>query len=574
MNIIILQSASSAKLLKFIQNTKLLTESPDRRPGDLDITTSHGGQRIEPVKTGDFGQTKVNDDSPILLRRHLKSLAPKPPPRSIVKSRSSHYKSLLTDTLPVQISQKTKSRNSDLFYSLQSDLDLAGEGGAGYEKQVTTEQHHKKNSPPPCHGLSSLPSMTSGRFYSATSSLFSSMSSPRSVATVDLFPSKEEKVQNENTSSDSTDTLKTPDHIEPIVEIINPADSRQPQILKANSLDRNTKFSLELNTTHSLERERKVTIASLDNNQGKNFLKKSLSVSSPYENMTRVVTSLEELSMNHHPVSKNNSVKSVKFSSSGSSTGDLSGRSSKFYSFHTHSLARRKLSGLKKPPKLGVKQLGKRIEELESGQQVIQTVNEEGELVGWSSKDIYDIVSKELPSMDIVVLVVNQEEKKILDKILSRSTGVVGYIKEYWSGFFPLLLIEIANKEGETEQLESKAMKAINSMFSVIHRIIINDCESSRDTDFIFESVARFYSHIKIFQCEKFHQSLHTQKLGQLISLSLTEKFWICSGLCKMRTSQQKAQEEKRRGVSLMKTMRNTVILKRVLTGEGVNEDS
>ena len=108
-------------------------------------------------------------------------------------------------------------------------------------------------------------------------------------------------------------------------------------------------------------------------------------------------------------------------------------------------------------------------------------------------------------------------------------------------------------------------------MFSVIHRIIIDDFESS--TDFIFESVARFYSHIKIFQCEKFQQSLHTEKLGQLISLSLTEKFWICSGLCKMRTS-QKTKEGRKRGMSLMQTMRNTTILKRVLSGEGEEEEN
>merc|ERR1712106_107973 len=120
---------------------------------------------------------------------------------------------------------------------------------------------------------------------------------------------------------------------------------------------------------------------------GKSFLKKSLSISSPYENMTRVVGSLEELEIAHKPLSHNSSIKSVKFSSSGSSPVDLSGRGSKFYSFHTHSLARKKLSGLK-PPKLGVKELGKRIEELDSGQKVTQTVNEEGELAGWSSKDI------------------------------------------------------------------------------------------------------------------------------------------------------------------------------------------
>ena len=580
MNIIILQSASSARLLKFIQDAKLLIKlNDDKEHNECDLeVTNHPEHNQETLKSETEeipkSQFTMKDDSPILLRKHLKSMAPKPPLKSIVKSNSSHYKSAFSEVQPAYSSNKYKSRNSDLFYSLQSNLDLAGKSQAGHDKQPLPLEiqgiHQNKNSSPHSQVLSSLPSMTSGRFYSANSSLFSSMSSPRSVGTVELSPNRED-------SSDSTDTVKkkeTNAHIEPIVEIVNPHNNVESvhDLCKANSLERNTKFTLDhVRNTHSLDRERKVTVASLDNNRGKSFLKRSLSISSPYENMTRVVGSLEQLEIEHKPLSRYNSVKSVKFSSSGSSTVDLSNRKSKFYSFHTHSLARKKISGLKKPPKLGVKQIGTIIEELDSGHKVIQTVNEEGELAGWSSKDIYDIVSKDLPSMDIVVLVVNQDEKKVLDKTLNRSTGVVGYIKEYWSGFFPLLLIELANKNGETEPIESKSLKALNSMFSVIHRIIIDDFESS--TDFIFESVARFYSHIKIFQCEKFQQSLHTEKLGQLISLSLTEKFWICSGLCKMRTS-QKTKEGRKRGVSLMQTMRNTTILKRVLSGEGEEEEN
>jgi len=202
---------------------------------------------------------------------------------------------------------------------------------------------------------------------------------------------------------------------------------------------------------------------------------------------------------------------------------------------------------------------------------ILQTVSEEGDLASWATKDIYDIVSKDLPAMDIVSLVVSQDEKKVLDKTLNRATGVIGYIREYWAGFFPLLLIEIANKDGETETIEAKPLKALNSMFSVIHRIIIRDLE--KDIDFIFESLGRFYCHIKIFQCEKFQQSLHTEKLGQLISLSMTEKFWICNGLCKMRTS-QKAKQGRKRPVSLMETMRNTVMLRKWLSEEVLEEEA
>eukprot|EP00092_Neocalanus_flemingeri_P000469 GFUD01000499.1.p1 GENE.GFUD01000499.1~~GFUD01000499.1.p1 ORF type:complete len:859 (+),score=220.76 GFUD01000499.1:44-2620(+) len=584
MNVIILQSGSSSKLLKFIQESKLLTKLDDKESSN---TNSEEKNQCDQQETSnkereeDAAQTSTKADSPILLRKHLKGLAPRSPPKPIVKSNSSHYKSALSEVRHSSSFTKHKSRISDLFYSLESNLDLDGQTQTGSEKPplptAIKDIDEKKKISPNSHMLSSLPSMTSGRFYSANSSLFSEMSSPRSVGTVDLSPTRE-SIKNvlAMKRSNSTDTMRrnqTYDYVEPIVEIVDHMGDdlnieSEEDLCHVKCLDRNTKFTLDIiKNTKSLDRERKVTIASLDNNSGKSFLKKSLSIHSPYENITRVLGSLEELEIVHKPLGAKNS---VKFSSSGSSSFDVFGRKSKFYSFHTHSVART-LSGLKKLPKLGVKQLGTRVEELDSGPTVIETVNEEGELAGWSTKDIYDIVSKDLPSMDIVVMVVNQDEKKMLDKTLNRSTGVIGYIKEYWSGFFPLLLIETANKNGETDPIESKTIKMINSMFSVTHRIIIDDLENS--ADFIFESVARFYTHIKIFQCEKFQQSLHTERLGQLISLSLTEKFWICSGLCKMRTS-QRAMEGRKRGQSILRTIRNSTILKRVIsTDEEAGEE-
>ena len=156
-------------------------------------------------------------------------------------------------------------------------------------------------------------------------------------------------------------------------------------------------------------------------------------------------------------------------------------------------------------------------------------------------------------------MVVNQEEKKMIDKTLGRATGVVGYIREYWSGFFPLLLIEIAHRNGETDLIEAKSAVAIQSLFSVTHRIIVNNFH--RDTDFILESVARFYNHISVFQCEKFQQSLHTQRLGHLVSLSLTEKYWFCSGLCQMRVSRRRedSEDNSKASLGLFQTVRRTI---------------
>ena len=84
---------------------------------------------------------------------------------------------------------------------------------------------------------------------------------------------------------------------------------------------------------------------------------------------------------------------------------------------------------------------------------------------------------------------------------------------------------------------------------------------------FIFESVGRFYNHIKVFHCEKFQQSLHTKKLGHLVSLSLTERFWFCSGLCQMRVTKKKENnDEVNSGKSrFMRTVRNTIYRNRLV---------
>ena len=79
--------------------------------------------------------------------------------------------------------------------------------------------------------------------------------------------------------------------------------------------------------------------------------------------------------------------------------------------------ARQTLAGYKSH-KLGLKQLGlHRTDSLNNCPSMGQHLYEEGELSGWSTKDIYDIVSKDLPRMDIVVR--SQSTKQKVSKIIS-----------------------------------------------------------------------------------------------------------------------------------------------------------
>ena len=400
-----------------------------------------------------------------------------------------------------------KTRNSDVFYSLESNLDQK------FPMRPPAISEAQSNI------MSSLPSMTSGRdYFSANSSIFSGVSSPRS----DLSPTGQDCV----------------DHIEPIVEILDHQDSSRVKSLDRKSISGPLGGSDKAKPS-SLEQEKKMTVTTLDSSKS---FKGSLATSSRYESITKIYQSSEELSI------EAKKAESVKFDE----------KLARKYSTLPAPI-RQKLPAYKHS-KLGLKHLGKnRTEEKPNCPSLELHLYEEGELSAWSPKDIYDIVSRDLPRMDIVVMVVNQEEKKVIDKTLGQTAGgLVGYIKEYWSGFFPLLLIEVAQKNGETELIEAKSSLALHSLFSVTHRIIVTNFENN--IDFILETVARFYNHIKVFQCEKFQQTLHTDKLGHLVSLSLTEKYWFCSGLCQMRVSKKKDDTEASKGgLGLFQTVRRTI---------------
>ena len=47
----------------------------------------------------------------------------------------------------------------------------------------------------------------------------------------------------------------------------------------------------------------------------------------------------------------------------------------------------------------------------------------------WSARDIHDIAGHHLPGVDLVVMVVDAEERVRLERLLSRSTGMVGYLR-------------------------------------------------------------------------------------------------------------------------------------------------
>lgn len=463
---------------------------------------------------------KESPESPVVLRKFLNDHMSTIPSRSkkTVKTKASN------------LTQKDKEGNasSEVFYSLESNLD---------QKSFPRPPVLSRPVDIPDTHLSSLPSMTSGRFYSANSSVFSGVSSPRS----DLSPSKENEWK--------TDEKQ---HIEPVVEIVGPVKSEvtTPSVTCGDCEEKRLSLpTTNNNNIQEAEFERKNTVSSFKESK----LRKSLSLSSNYSSLTKVCLSNEDLPLEHKSRKSEEEKKSNSHQTKTSKKG-LKAPVQK-------SRHRLTLSSSSRNQKLEMKYLGSTGQSIASCQSMSEHFFEEGKLSSWSTKDIHDIVSKDLPRMDVVVMVVNQAEKKQIEQILSRPTGVVGYIREYWSGFFPLLLIEISD-ESEEEMITKKSILSIHSLFSVTHRIIVDHDEKS----FIFESVGRFYNHIKVFHCEKFQQSLHTKKLGHLVSLSLTERFWFCSGLCQMRVTKMKERNAEAKKSRFLKTVRQTIYRTRLVS--------
>lgn len=528
-NVIILQSRSAELLIRDLKERKLLHKSDSVSS----IDGSEGANQKRSVIKNFFQQKqtsvieptineecddKESPESPVVLRKFLNDHMSTIPSRSkkTVKTKASN------------LTQKDKGQNaSEVFYSLESNLD---------QKSFPRPPVLSRPGDIPDTHLSSLPSMTSGRFYSANSSVFSGVSSPRS----DLSPSKETEWK--------TDEKQ---HIEPVVEIVEPVKNEVTISSVPCGDCEEKRLSLPTNNNNNVQEpefERKNTVSSFRESK----MRKSLSLSSNYSSLTKVSLSNEDLPLEH----KSRRSKDEKKSNS------LQTKTTKKGLKVPVQKSRHRLTlSSSRNQKLELKYLGSTGQSIASCQQLSEHFFEEGKLSSWSTKDIHDIVSKDLPRMDVVVLVVNQTEKKQIEQILSRPTGVVGYIREYWSGFFPLLLIEISD-ETEDEMISKKSILSIHSLFSVTHRIIVDPDEKN----FIFESVGRFYNHIKVFHCEKFQQSLHTKKLGHLVSLSLTERFWFCSGLCQMRVTKKKERNDEAKKSRFLKTVRQTIYRTRLVS--------
>ena len=61
-------------------------------------------------------------------------------------------------------------------------------------------------------------------------------------------------------------------------------------------------------------------------------------------------------------------------------------------------------------------------------------------------------------NIDVLVLAINQGRSDELREVLYTQCGIMNYVKNFWQGFYPLLLLELtnsANNEAEKENTVS-----------------------------------------------------------------------------------------------------------------------
>ena len=137
-----------------------------------------------------------------------------------------------------------------------------------------------------------------------------------------------------------------------------------------------------------------------------------------------------------------------------------------------------------------------------------------------------EIFSRCISATDILIAVYSDHDE--LGKVLQQSGGVMGYVRKYWMGFFPLLLIHLT-KPSTCEPVNELDSCLLANQFSFTHRVIIQDISS--DTNFLLQSIARFHLHVHQLQCSR----LALVQRGSLIH-SLSNPGWKCPGLCKLQT--------------------------------------
>ena len=106
--------------------------------------------------------------------------------------------------------------------------------------------------------------------------------------------------------------------------------------------------------------------------------------------------------------------------------------------------------------------------------------------------------------------------------MIGRSRGILGYCKQYWGGYYPLLLIRMA--DGATPAVRKDLVDKLEAIFSSCLHTSLPQNFNKKEEAGLMDSLLRLYLHKVKLRC--------AESVGSHEKLGLRSTSWRCPGQC------------------------------------------
>jgi hypothetical protein len=178
------------------------------------------------------------------------------------------------------------------------------------------------------------------------------------------------------------------------------------------------------------------------------------------------------------------------------------------------------------------------------------SLSDEGVMADCDVENVHHVSSDVLFSTHILILV--YEDNKELDDILKTTTGLMGYTIKYWTGFFPVLLIQISS-DPDCMSLPEENVDLIFTWFCSAHHLVLNSWEQNSTS--VMECIVRYQVHLE--KCGKMEQK--REKREQI------SKGWKCPNHCGLMNTSHVKPKGKKIKKTFFQAVRKNICVRKVV---------
>jgi len=132
-----------------------------------------------------------------------------------------------------------------------------------------------------------------------------------------------------------------------------------------------------------------------------------------------------------------------------------------------------------------------------------------------------------LTNLHIPVLVYRDTEE--LEGVIGRARGILGYCQQYWGGYYPLLLIRMA--DGVSPAIKKDLVDKLEAIFSCCLHTCLPEKFTKKEEAALMDSLFRLYLHMFKLRC--------ADGGGPHEKLGLKSISWRCPGQCGLSVQPQ-----------------------------------